>query len=839
MTKGIVMLTQEIKNSLLEMFEEQKVMMIREMATFLECSNRTVQRLVKQWRMYKSYNHNARFFTIEAIAQFDQHGLWRYRDIGFSRYGNLRQTVVSLIQRSPAGLTGKELGQLLGLSPRSFLSHFSRDTLLHREMIDNIFIYFHGDQHIKKQQLRERMAYQKRIFEERQLPDTQRIIAVLVELVKYPQIHSKQILCNLANKGCPMTEEELEIIFRHYQLPKKKLDLLMLRSELIQRCKGNLPAYCLLPDNYLLDVETDKTVCVCGGKLRRRWLKISHPVGILLGRPCFRHHIKQCACCGNVFRYENLRSVKPPNRMFAYDIIVEVGLSRFTKMMQNSEIQTYFADRYHLSLSSSTINSLTDQFLHYFSAVHYTQASLIKRKMAAEGGYPLSLDGTCEAGTDIVFALVNAKNKWVLDSSRMPTENMDDIIILLKRCITLFGEPLATMRDLNDKIAGAIQKVLPGVRDLVCHYHFLLNVGEKLLAKQRSMLIHYFRSLKIFPSLRNIRKEQVKCSKRDNPLSEDILFMDMRNQAQLNVKIEQIQRYFSYLILRWVIDYGNDLKGEYFPFDLSNLAFYKRCTQLYDMLMKIMKSSKLQHKEWRTLHTITKKLAPFRKDKELVLMAERMEKSAALFNQLRMALSFKHPEGKPLLRQNKPLSTVEVALDMERRLIEFRKDLDEMIKSKADADVKHDVDIILSYLDKYWYNLFGHVVSLPENDSFILLERTNNIIEYKFSDLKRELRRRIGTKKLARYIQTMKPEQLLVTNLAYKDYVDLLYGGSLTNMASVFAKHWKEGDDRRKKAAEKSVNSVFSIRKKTLRSKDFLKLTTKFIKTIIRRKRAA
>lgn len=217
-----MMLSNEKNVALLSLFDEQKVMTMNEMTALLECSIRTVQRHLKQWKMYKSYNHNARFFTLETIAHFDQHGLWRYRDIGFSKYGNLRQTVVNLIQRSPAGLTGKELGELLGLSPRSFLFHFSHDSSLQREPVDGIFVYFHGDLRIHKKQLRERLVYQTRLFEETHLPDAQRIIAVLVELVKNPQMHSKKILRNLANKGCPMTEGELEIIFRHYQLAQKK-----------------------------------------------------------------------------------------------------------------------------------------------------------------------------------------------------------------------------------------------------------------------------------------------------------------------------------------------------------------------------------------------------------------------------------------------------------------------------------------------------------------------------------------------------------------------------------------------------------------------------------------
>jgi len=59
------------------------------------------------------------------VPEFDADGLWHWRGVFFSRYGNLKQTVVELIRRSSAGLDAGEMGSLLGLGPRSFLSSFA------------------------------------------------------------------------------------------------------------------------------------------------------------------------------------------------------------------------------------------------------------------------------------------------------------------------------------------------------------------------------------------------------------------------------------------------------------------------------------------------------------------------------------------------------------------------------------------------------------------------------------------------------------------------------------------------------------------------------------------
>jgi len=72
----------------LELFRKEKVMSLKQLADRLNCSERTVQRQLKKWRTYTSYNQNGRYYVLPDIPRFDEHGLWRYKGIFFSRYGN-------------------------------------------------------------------------------------------------------------------------------------------------------------------------------------------------------------------------------------------------------------------------------------------------------------------------------------------------------------------------------------------------------------------------------------------------------------------------------------------------------------------------------------------------------------------------------------------------------------------------------------------------------------------------------------------------------------------------------------------------------------------------------
>ena len=74
----------------------------------------TVFRALKKYGYHTSYNHNAGYYTLAGLPQFDDRGLWAYRDVRFSRWGTLPESLVALVQPAnrrsacdgPAGASG-------------------------------------------------------------------------------------------------------------------------------------------------------------------------------------------------------------------------------------------------------------------------------------------------------------------------------------------------------------------------------------------------------------------------------------------------------------------------------------------------------------------------------------------------------------------------------------------------------------------------------------------------------------------------------------------------------------------------------------------------------------
>ena len=112
-----------VSGKALKAFRRRKVMMLGEVAELVHSSIHTARRRLKEWRAHTSYNQNGRYYALPDVPEFDADGLWHWRGVFFSRYGNLKQTVVELIRRSSAGLDAGEMSSLLGLDPRSFLLH--------------------------------------------------------------------------------------------------------------------------------------------------------------------------------------------------------------------------------------------------------------------------------------------------------------------------------------------------------------------------------------------------------------------------------------------------------------------------------------------------------------------------------------------------------------------------------------------------------------------------------------------------------------------------------------------------------------------------------------------
>lgn len=200
-------------------FRKKKVLVIEELSELLGSSLVTARRRLKQWKAHTSYNFNGRYYVLPDVAKFDSQGLWRHQDILFSRHGNLKQTVIALVKNSPAGLTGSEIGELVSLTPRSFLSHFRSESQLRRETIEGRFVYFASDKKTCVQQKKTRQT-PANPADTHVLTDAEAVV-ILVERIKHPGLSIEDLAKQLHKTGCRFSAESIRRFLDSHGLLKK------------------------------------------------------------------------------------------------------------------------------------------------------------------------------------------------------------------------------------------------------------------------------------------------------------------------------------------------------------------------------------------------------------------------------------------------------------------------------------------------------------------------------------------------------------------------------------------------------------------------------------------
>jgi len=196
----------------------RRIATLAELVLHLRCSPRTVQRRLAECKAIHSYNHNGRYYTLPEIPPFDPHGLWRYRGVFFSRYGNLPETFVQLVCSSQAGLTAAEAGALLGVRPSSFLWSLRNHPALKREKHQGLYVYLASDPGLCAQQQRHRSW----VVETSRQPTQSEAIAILVEKIKHPALTVEALCRRLRGQNLQVEPEMIVSFFAHHGLAVKK-----------------------------------------------------------------------------------------------------------------------------------------------------------------------------------------------------------------------------------------------------------------------------------------------------------------------------------------------------------------------------------------------------------------------------------------------------------------------------------------------------------------------------------------------------------------------------------------------------------------------------------------
>ncbi len=148
------MMTQRYRTGALsKLLKKKKIATMAELKLALGTdADATVFRKLKLVSARSSYSHRGRFYTLDNIPQFDEWGLWTFRDVHFSKYGTLLNTAQTLVESSPDGFLASELEVLLQVSVKDALRKLTQKDRLTRDRHRGRYLYCAADPTVQRRQ---------------------------------------------------------------------------------------------------------------------------------------------------------------------------------------------------------------------------------------------------------------------------------------------------------------------------------------------------------------------------------------------------------------------------------------------------------------------------------------------------------------------------------------------------------------------------------------------------------------------------------------------------------------------------------------------------------------
>jgi hypothetical protein len=400
--------------------------------------------------------------------------------------------------------------------------------------------------------------------------------------------------------------------------------------------------------------------------------------------------------------------------------------------------------------------------------------------MTRKGGYILHVDGTCEGDSPNLFCGLDEISELVLDTIKIPSEKMEQLVPFFQRIKQQYGEPKALVHDMGRGIIAAVEEVFKGVPDFICHFHFLRDLGKDLLLDEYTTLQKRLRKFKVRPLLRQRAKY---LEQKIDPACQSIeeIMESLESGTWQTTSFKNIPLITTYALIQWVFEYQRQSNGYGVPFDRPHLDFYRRLQKAHRLLAKIMdihlrgniKDNKPFYQIYRTFKEVVE-------DKQLNELASSLERKAQVFDKLRTAMRIALPENKSGINDNGDDADMK---NIEEKVTIFREWL------ASDPQRKKTYAKMLDQIDKYWEKLFADPlpVSTSEGVVYIQPQRTNNILERFFRGEKRRGRKKSGTASMSKLLKSLLADTPLVQNLKNAEYMEIILNGC-PNLAERFAK---------------------------------------------------
>lgn len=523
----------------------------------------------------------------------------------------------------------------------------------------------------------------------------------------------------------------------------------------------------------------ERDTCQCGESLlvqKSRRKKVLSMIG-----PFIAHEtVTQCGACSRSFHSDTLLRLVASRCNVAYDVLVFVGQALFRRHRNSQEVRAELIAR-NVRLSTSEIEYLGRKFVTHLALGHRIATPRIRQAMKLAGGYVLHLDATHEGEAPALMTGIDGLSKIVLANVKLPSEHADHIIPFLRRLQTDYGTPRACVHDMGTGILKAVAEVFPGIRDFICHFHFLRDIGKDFLEPAYGELRKHLRSHATSSRLHALVRDTRQCLVEQGSKCAMLAKAIKNHGSPEDAGLMPIA--YTYSLTLWALHGKHSGDGYGFPFDRPLLGFAQRLLELYRRLPELLDLLVTDDEPYNNqpIYKLALEVSYVAEDSALCKAADELRWRSLVFDRLRKAMRIAPVDGGNGLNDE---GTAEAMSTIRQGVEKFRRELEKDPKLAADPLALK----MAQQIDKYGDKLFADPIKVdtPNGPITIYPQRTNNILEQFFRGERHAYRRKTGNDSMCRALQAMLADTPLVRNLDNPNYMKILLDGK-ANLEELFA----------------------------------------------------
>lgn len=457
-------------------------------------------------------------------------------------------------------------------------------------------------------------------------------------------------------------------------------------------------------------------------------------------------HIKYCKEHG-AFNNENLAVIQkicPPQRTFDTKVMIAIGFLRWLFNYQREEIQLLLEVR-GIRISTGEISRLSEEFLLRFYVLHKKYSPQMKELFKKNGGFILHLDGSAESGNEITFTAKDGITGITIDSWIMPSEGREYIKPFLENIRDAYGTPLVVLRDMWEEIAISVSEIFPSIKQQICHYHFVRNLGDILFKHRYEELRRKILNTKILAKLLVLKRNCL--------------------NGTSNNKIATAERYWVILAIEYIL-HPRECRSDY-PFVLPYLEIFNRLAEAKNMLRKIVM--------WNAWHNLgvwvvlkfDEYLGEFIENDDMKISCTGIKRIWGWFDHIRRVLQISRElSGKE--QNNVPTNAEELKQKLECVLMKIREESREAGDNFAAISEK-----ICNNCQEHMEELFVEVKD--KNGREVKIVRHNGIEELNHRWSRMHIRRRTGRSRTTKEMTMYGALLAIFSNIECEEYVKTVF----------------------------------------------------------------